>query len=306
MIPIITIEGPTASGKSNLALALALEMDTEIISADSRQVYRLMDIGTSKPTPDELAQVKHHLIDILDITQVYTAGEFRKQATEISHYLWEKRKIPIIVGGTGLYVRSLLHGLFQIPDIPETIKSEIRSLYDTHGMEYIHHYLQQVDPEAAGKISSNDPQRTLRALEVWKFTGIPITEHWKNQLKISDFKPFRIYIKTERPELYDRIEKRLDTMMAKGFLQEIEYLLDTGYKWTDPGMNSVGYKEFKPYFEQHDSLDNCLDKAKQHTRNYAKRQFTWYNKCEFDLASSLENINIYAVKKSIGHFISNM
>jgi tRNA dimethylallyltransferase len=302
MIPVITIEGPTASGKSTLALQLSLELDTELISADSRQVYNKLDIGTAKPSREELALVPHHLIDIIDIKEKYTAGDFRLQAGQICKSLWEKGKIPIIVGGTGLYIRSLLQGLFTIPDIPEGIKYEFRDLLEVKGLEFLHHFLEEIDPEAASRISANDPQRILRALEVWKFTGTPITDHWKQQDRSSQFTAFRILISPARSELYSKIDKRLDTMIEKGILREIDSLLSEGYLWSDPGLNAVGYKEFMPYFMHEDTWQNCLEKAKQHTRNYAKRQWTWYNKCVFDLTTSADSVTLSEIIELAGHF----
>ncbi len=302
MIPIITIEGPTGSGKSAIAMQLALELGTELISADSRQVYQKLDIGTAKPSKEEQEMVHHHLIDIIDIKETYTAGDFKNQAGKICAVLWSQKKIPIIAGGTGLYIRSLLHGLFTIPQVPIEVKQEFRELQEKNGLEFLHQYLSKIDPIAASKISVNDQQRILRALEVWKFTGTPITEHWKHQEHTSPFRALRIFISPNRSELYQRIEKRLDTMIEKGILREIEDLLHNGYDWRDPGMNAVGYREFIPYFTKLDSWQNCLIKAKQHTRNYAKRQWTWYNKCNFDLTISPDAITLSKLIDVVGHF----
>jgi tRNA dimethylallyltransferase len=304
MIPVITIEGPTASGKSALAMKLASDFNTELISADSRQVYQKLDIGTAKPPKEEQALIKHHLIDIISIKETYTAGDFKNQATNICSSLWDKKRLPIIVGGTGLYIRSLLHGLFSIPKVPDEIKHEFRTLLERNGLEFLHQLLNKIDQEAAFKISIKDTQRILRALEVWKYTGIPITEHWKKQDRTSQFKAFRILITVDRSELYERIDKRLDTMIEKGILREIENLLKEGYQWTDPGLNAVGYKEFIPYFEKLDTWQNCLVQAKQHTRNYAKRQLTWYNKCKFDVAFSPGMFNISELEANIDLFLA--
>jgi tRNA dimethylallyltransferase len=306
MIPVITIEGPTASGKSSLAMQLAHELNTELISADSRQVYRKLDIGTAKPSKEEQAFVKHHLIDIIDIKDKYTAGDFKKQAGQLCSALWQRKKVPIIVGGTGLYVRSLLHGLFSIPDVPPEVKQEIRELHERNGLEFLHHFLAEVDPDSAARISVNDTQRILRALEVWKFTGITITDHWMKQDRTTQFTAFRILVSPERSELYSRIEKRLDMMMEKGILMEIDNLLKEGYQWSDPGLNAVGYKEFMPYFMKEDTWQNCLEKAKQHSRNYAKRQWTWYNKYSYDLVISPECIKLYEIIELVGQFLVNI
>lgn len=284
MIPLISIEGPTASGKTALALELANKLSTVIISADSRQVYRGLDIGTAKPSPDELEQVKHYLIDIIDPADSYNAGRFVKDSEQVIHGLHTAGKIPIVCGGTGLYIRSLLKGLFSMPDSDPALRASLKEELSQLGIDKLYQKLQTLDPKIAEKISCNDSQRILRALEVYYITGKPLSKHWEEQDTTSKYKSFRILLNPPRQTLYQRIDHRLDIMLSRGLIEEIKQLLSTGVSQDSPGMNTLGYKEFLPYLSGAQSLDEGLDKAKQHSRNYAKRQVTWYRKCEFDFA----------------------
>lgn len=295
MIPVIVIEGPTASGKSAFAIQLAKQFDTEIISADSRQIYRFLDIGTAKPTNDELAQVRHHLISIINPDECFNAGLFRDKAINIINALRDKGKIPIICGGTGLYVKALLDGLFQCDANDISIRNQLEKEYLDKGLGFLYDELNNIDPEVSKSISCNDKQRIMRALEVYRITGIPLSLHWKNQDKKNELTPFRILLDEERDILYKRIDQRISDMLEAGLLMEIASLFERGYTWFDPGLNSVGYKEFKAYFENSSTMDDCILKAQQHSRNYAKRQITWYNKCSFNLTERHTTINMCIV-----------
>ena len=306
MIPLIVIEGATATGKSQLAFDLALKLKTEIISADSRQVYRYLNIGTAKPSADLLNTVKHHLIDIIDPSRTYNAGLFVKQAENVIRELNIKGKIPIICGGTGLYVKSLLEGLFAIDDINPSIRQQLETELSVNGLESLYILLQDIDPLAASNIKPNDSQRILRALEVHRATGKTISEHWQNQKTKKTYAPYQICLQENRDVLYQRIDDRVDEMLQEGLLDEISAVLAKGYKWSDPGFNSVGYKEFQPFMEDTDTLHNCLKIAQQHTRNYAKRQMTWYRKCKFNLSEPLNSININNVLKSAESYFRNL
>ncbi len=283
MIPLITIEGPTASGKSDLALRLALELGTQIISADSRQVYRYMDIGTAKPSLDDLAAVKHHLIDIIDPSQSYNAGSFRAAAGEVIHFLHERGQIPIVCGGTGLYVNALLRGLFPEIAISEDIREQLKERLQTEGLSTLYQELAEIDPLFAAGISANDRQRVLRGLEVYQATGLPISDHWRRQQDEGNFQAFRILIDPPREILYERINERVSQMLDRGLLSEIKNLFMMGFDASSPGLNSVGYKEYFPHLLEAAPLERCAALAAQHTRNYAKRQCTWYRKDKFDL-----------------------
>ena len=301
-IPIITIQGPTAVGKSSLALKIAEELSTEIISADSRQVYKYLDIGTSKPTKEEQELIKHHLIDIVYPHEEYNAGMFIKDAEPIITGLYEKKKIPLIVGGTGFYIKSLLEGLVEIPDIPKSIRNEFEKIAEEKGADNIHEHLKNIDPYAAKRIEKNDVQKMLRAIEVWEFTGKPISQFWKEQKTENKYNVFNILLTEKREILYQRIEQRVDKMMKKGLLEEVKELLKKGYKESDPGLITVGYREFYPYLKKEKNLDDCISLVKQNTRNYAKRQFTWFRKIDFDLTLPANDIKFYDIIELLKDF----
>ncbi len=292
MTSIITIEGATASGKSALALALAEKLGSQIISADSRQVYRFLDIGTAKPTLDEQQRVKHHLIDIIDPSQTYNAGAFAHDAYSIIEPLGRAGVVPLVCGGTGLYVKALLHGLFELPELEPALRSQIKERLKTEGINLLFAQLKQLDPEFATKISSNDPQRIIRGLEVALGTGLPLSEHWRRQAHQPRLSAFRIMLDPPRAWLYERINRRMREMLEQGLIEEITTLLKKGYDFQSPGLNSLGYKEFIPAFNGSVSLADCAALAAQHHRNYAKRQLTWYRKCSFDLTLDPSAITI--------------
>ncbi len=293
MIPVITIEGATASGKSALAIALAEALNTEIISADSRQVYRYLDIGTAKVTKEEQKRVKHHLIDIINPDETYNAGAFVKDASLIIEKLHSEGKIPVICGGTGLYIKALLKGLFFLPPLPQEIRQNLKQRLKEEGLAALYAELKSLDPLFADKISENDTQRILRGLEVAIGTGIPLSEHWQKQKSSCKYNAFRILIDIPRPELYQRINQRIEKMLAQGLLAEIENLFALGYDENSPGLNCLGYKEFLPYFKKEAGLEECILLAAQHQRNYAKRQVTWYRKGNFDLVISPSGITTF-------------
>jgi tRNA dimethylallyltransferase len=288
-IPLITIEGPTAVGKSALALQLARELNSELISADSRQVYRYLDIGTAKPTVEEQAEVKHHCIDIITPDQQYTAGRFAQDASAIAQQLHQAGCLPIVVGGTGFYVQSLLQGLAAIPPIPQNLRDELASYARDGGDAALYARLAEVDPAAAERISDRDVHKMLRALEVYEATGKTITQYWQEQQSRQQFSPFRILITDQRSRLYERINARVDAMVANGLIDEVTGLL-TRYNETDPGMVTVGYRELYPYLRGQNDLASCLEEIKKNTRRYAKRQFTWYRRQTFDLTLEAETV----------------
>ncbi len=299
-IPVIIIQGPTAVGKSNFALKLAEELNSSIISADSRQVYRFMNIGTAKPTNEDQSKIKHHLIDIVNPDEEYNAGTFSENAKEIINELSTQDKIPIICGGTGFYIKALLEGLFKAPEIPFEIRQNLRKSAETKTPEYFYIKLKKIDPTSAKRINENDLNRILRALEIYETTGKTITQLWEEETANNiGFKTVNIMITDERKELYERINKRVDTMVANGLLNEMENIINKGYKKTDPGMNTVGYKELYPFLNGETNLSDCVEKIKQNTRNYAKRQFTWYRKIGFDLTLDRNNLIFSNIFKDI-------
>jgi len=301
-LKVITIQGPTASGKSKLALELAEQLGTEIISADSRQVYKHLDIGTAKPDLEERKRVKHHLIDIVDPHEEYNAGKFCRDAEAITKKLNSKGKIPLIVGGTGFYIKALLDGLAAIPDIPADFRDDLWKKFDELSDQDLHEQLAEKDPVSAKRIVIQDRQKAIRALTVCEFTGLPISSFWQEISLQKRINSFSIQIGSDREELYNKINNRVDKMLEIGLLQEIRGLLAKGYKKSDPGMRSVGYQEFIPFLESRADLQDCINLAKQHTRNYAKRQFTWLKKCEFDLTLLPNSINFLQIRKEIRNY----
>lgn len=302
-MPIITIQGPTAVGKSQLAMKLAATLQTEILSADSRQIYRFMDIGTAKPSSKELSEMKHHFIDIITPDVRYNAGSFAKTAKIITKELISKKQIPIIVGGTGFYIKSLLDGLFQIPIISDEIKKILELEFQQTGFQSMLTRLKKVDSDSAERIALNDRNRLLRALEVYEATGKTISQHWKEQHFEEQFLPFQILITEDRNEIYKRINERVLQMLEKGLIIEFQMLIEKGYNKTSPGMNSVGYKELFAFMEGEKTLPKCIEDIQQHTRNYAKRQFTWYRNQNFDLTFQASNINFSKIQQKIQEWI---
>ncbi len=295
MIPILVIEGATATGKSKLALELAGKLNSEIISADSRQVYKYMDIGTAKPSMADRTAIPHHLIDVINPKQAYSAGSFINDATEAVSKIHSKGILPIISGGTGFYIKAFLNGLFEASESFLAARSAIEEIENSAGKVKLYNLLCEVDPDAVKRIHQNDIYRIKRALEVWKATGKPISKHWEEQKEVrSQYNCFRILIDIERDTLYERINQRMDKMIEMGLLPEIESLLEMGYDETSPGLSSLGYREFLPLIKKESNLAACLEMAKQNSRNYAKRQLTWYRKQNFDLiyngSESLKNI----------------
>lgn len=299
MIPLITIEGPTASGKTALALALATALNSQIISADSRQVYNHLNIGTAKPSPEQLNLVHHHLIDFLDPRDSYNAGSFAKDAGVIIKELFSRGKIPIVCGGTGMYVQALLEGLCELPPIDPSIRKALRKRLEKEGLASLHSELVALDPVFAGSINPNDPQRTLRGLEVYHATGVSLSRFWELQSRSKRYNSFRILIDPLRDHLYQRINTRASAMVASGLTDEVKQLTDSGYTWSDPGMNTLGYKEFQHYFTGVTTIGEVVDSIAQHTRNYAKRQCTWYRKHKFDLTIASPEVSISLMLDSL-------
>ena len=301
MIPVICIEGPTASGKSAVAMKLARAFDTEIVSADSRQIYKYLDIGTAKPDINTLSEIKHHLIDVIYPDQKYSAGAFANDAELIINTMHEESKIPIICGGSMLYIKSLLYGLSDIPPISLETSLQTEKFMKTHTLAESFEFVSKIDQKFASLISPNDKQRIFRALDVWFAFEKPLTDFWTDTEIRCQYKPFRIYIKRERNELYSRINHRMLSMIKQGLIKEIKSILDMGYSTKDYGLNSVGYVEFIETKGLKDDvhLESCIQSASQHSRNLAKRQITWYNKTEFDFILDDDDVDINVLKDDI-------
>lgn len=274
-IKLIVIGGPTGSGKSELALRLAEEVDGEIINADSMQLYRGMDIGTAKPGPDDLARVPHHLIDIVSPDVNFTASDFRREAAAVIEDINARGKKSIVVGGTGLYIRALLEGLVDSPKVDEEVRGELESL---PGEELVRR-LALVDPASAARLHRNDRVRLVRALEVFHQTGRPISElRTEHGFSGEYYETLKLAIKVDRKELYRRLDQRVDSMIASGLAEEVSFLLSHGYGSDLKAMRSIGYKEMCAFLAGDLTLEDAVRQMKRDTRRYAKRQITWFNR----------------------------
>jgi tRNA dimethylallyltransferase len=272
---LIAILGPTAVGKTAVALRLAEELNGEIISADSRQVYRMMDIGTAKPTRQEVARVPHHLVSLLPPDARLTLAEFQQMAYKAIDDVLARKRLPLLVGGTGQYVWAVLEG-WQIPRVPPDpkLRAELEAYADTHGSEALHRRLADVDPQAAEGIDHRNVRRVIRALEVCIIAGRPITELRKRRPP-----PYHVYIvglDRPRDELYRRIDARVDAMMEAGLLEEVERLLETGYKWNLSSMTGLGYAQLGKYLRGELSLDEAVSEVKTQTHRFVRQQYTWF------------------------------
>lgn len=270
--------GPTASGKTDLAIELVEQLDAEIISVDSAMVYKGMDIGSAKPSVQELARAPHRLIDICDPADPYSAARFRDDALREMNDISSQGKVPLLVGGTMLYYKTLLEGMHNLPDSDPTVRARLQERLDNEGLAKLHHELAEVDPVSAKRIHENDPQRTLRALEVFAITGKPLSQLHAEQ-EDNDF-PYRTLqialAPQDRAYLHQRIEKRFHQMMEQGFLQEVESLYERGDLNPElPSIKSVGYRQMWQYLEGELSLEEAIERGIIATRQLAKRQFTW-------------------------------
>lgn len=284
-IPILVIAGPTASGKSALACAAAQKLGGEIISGDSMQVYRGMDIGTSKPSKEELEKIPHHLVDILNISQPFSVQNFKTLAKQSAEKILSRGKLPILAGGTGLYIDMLIKDII-LPEIRSNpaLRAQLNSIAAKKGNEYLHNILASCDPASAAAIHPNNVKRVVRAIEIYRMTQVTMSE-WnkRSQQKESDFAPFKVYLTADRQKLYDIIDARVDSFMNAGLEDEVRGLYEKGLALAPTASQAIGYKEFRQYIEGTASLDDTVALIKQNTRNYAKRQETYFAKMDFDL-----------------------
>ena len=277
---VIVICGPTASGKTALSIELAKKINGEIVSSDSMQIYKDMDIGTAKVTKEEMQGVKHYLVDFVEPNKRYSVAEFKNDAENAIKNILEKGKVPIIVGGTGLYVDSLIYGIeYQDIKLDENYRRELETIAQSeNGLKELYNKAKNIDPQAIIKISENDKKRIIRILEIYKATGKNKTEQEiesrKNGIKY-DYRVFCINI--DREKLYDRINKRVDMMIQQGLITEVEKLINK-YKEFPTAMQGLGYKEVVDYLNNKYSKQEMIDKIKMETRRYAKRQITWFKK----------------------------
>jgi len=273
----IVIIGPTASGKTELSISIASKIGGEIISADSRQIYIGMDIGTAKPTKRQQELIPHYLIDIITPDKNYSAKEFATAAENTIKNIKKRNKVPLIVGGTGLYIKALFEGIFEHPPIPHTIRKRLNQEFTKKGLKPLYKRLQKIDKLSAERISQNDKQRIIRALEVYEFTGKPISQLQKEK-KSPLLNPIYIGIYIPREQLKNRIKNRIYKMFKDGFIEEVEDLLYKGYRCSFPGFSSIGYKEVCEMIQGNLGKEDCIKKIIKHTVQYAKRQMTWFRK----------------------------
>jgi tRNA dimethylallyltransferase len=277
---VIVIAGPTCSGKTSLSLLLAGKLHSEIISADSRQFYKYLNIGTAKPDKVILKKVKHHFISILEPDEYFNVSIYEKQALNIIEEMLKKNMVPIVAGGSGLYIKAITEGIFDAADLNEDLRERFNKIRNELGNEGLYQELKKVDPESASGMLPQNWKRVMRALEVFYTTGESIRKFYELQKREVNL-DFRIYgLNWERRKLYSNIESRVDEMLDNGLIEEIKYILNKGYNRSLNSLNTVGYKEIISYLDGEISLERGVELIKRNTRRYAKRQMTWFRKVE--------------------------
>lgn len=278
---VIVIVGPTCSGKTKVGISLALKLHSEIISADSRQIYKQLTIGTAKPTQDELRKVKHHFIDLFEPDEDYNVSRFETDSLKVIDELISQGKIPIVVGGSGLYIKALTEGIFNSVDTDDDYREELKEKREKFGNEYLYEELKKVDPQSASGMLPQNWKRVMRALEVFHLTGEPIWKVQENyERKGKDYNFILFGLNWDRKILYANIEKRVDEMIKSGLVEEVKNILSLGYSKNINSLNTVGYKEIISYLENEITLERTIELIKRNTRRYAKRQMTWFRKTE--------------------------
>ena len=278
--PLIILTGPTAVGKTSLSLSLAKELDGEIVSADSMQVYRYMDIGTAKIREEERQGIPHHLIDVLDPWEDFNVVRFQKMAREALEEIWERGHIPIVTGGTGFYIQALLYDIhFTENNEDSSLRKDLENYARENGAEALHSRLAEVEEKAASQIHFNNVKRVIRALEFYYQTGKKISEHNEEERKRTSPYDFKYFVlNDEREHLYAGINRRVDLMMEEGLVEEVQKLKEMGCDSTMVSMQGLGYKEILSYLEGECTLDEAVYKIKRDTRHFAKRQITWFKR----------------------------
>jgi tRNA dimethylallyltransferase len=274
---VVILLGPTGVGKSKLAIELAEELGGEIVSADSMQVYRYMNIGTAKPTPDEQKRVRHHLIDLVTPDQPFHAGLYRTMARQAVDQLYRNGKLIWVVGGTGLYIKALTQGLFTQPKIDPNVRKKLKQEAEGKGEDFLYQRLKQVDPKTASRLHPHDLFRTIRALEVFDSTGVPIS-FFQEQHRFGErpYLTLKIGLEMDREDLYRRIEERVDQMIEKGFLREVRELIEMGYGPALKPMQNLGYKQLVQFLLKKIGWTEAVQQIKKETRHFAKRQWVWF------------------------------
>ena len=307
MNKLIILTGPTAAGKTKLSIDLAHAINSEIISADSMQVYRHMDIGSAKIRPEEMQGIKHYLVDILEPSEDFNIVLFQKYAKQAIAEIYAKGKIPIIVGGTGFYIQSVLYDInFQESDENPALRKELETIARQKGTRYLHDMLRECDEKAALEIHENNVKRVIRAIEFFKQTGKKISEHNETERSKKSAYDSRYFVLTdERQKLYENIDRRVDIMIENGLIAEVKQLLDMGCKRDSTAMQGLGYKEIISYLEDEITLDEAVYMIKRDTRHFAKRQLTWFRR-ERDVIWVEKNKFAYDDEKMLNYMLEQI
>ncbi len=279
MKPVIIIAGPTAVGKTEITLELTKQLGGEIISADSMQIYRRMDIGSAKPSAEELAAVPHHLIDVVDPDQPFTVSDFQQQAKAAIRDIQGRGKVPVVSGGTGLYINSLVYDMdFSGTASDDSYRKSLEEFARTEGTEVLYQRLVRQDPEGAAAIHPNNIKRVIRALEINEVGGVRKADFVQNPQRNLEFSFLFVCLTRSRPELYDRINQRVDLMLSAGLVAEVQALQEAGFHRGLQSMQGIGYKELLSWLEGQQTYEDAVGSIKQNSRNYAKRQITWFKR----------------------------
>ena len=273
----MALVGPTSSGKSELAFSAAQALDGEIVNCDSMQMYRLIQIGTAKPKPEQRRQVPHHLYDLVDPDQYFSAGRYMVEARRVCREIAERARIPLVVGGTGLYLRALLEGVFQGPGRSQEIRERLKKIGRRKGFDFLYRFLQKKDPQAARRIQSGDRVRVIRSLEVYLLTGYPISQLQPHRKPLEDLSIFKIGLDLPRAALYDRIDRRVNEMFRCGLVEEVQELLET-YSPDCKGFEALGYRHAVAALRGELTQEEAIKRTQIDTRRYAKRQMTWFRR----------------------------
>jgi len=293
---VIVIVGPTCSGKTKLSLLLSERLNAEIISADSRQVFKLLSVGTAKPSADQLEKTKHHFINELNPDAVFNASMFAEKAELIIKILHSNKKIPIVVGGSGLYIKALIDGISESTDTNNELREELLELRLKYGNDYLYNELKKIDKVSSEKMLPQNWKRVMRALEVFRLTGKPIWQHHISQSNFVSFNFRQIGLMWDRKILYKNIETRVDSMLKEGLVDEVSSIIKLGFAKDSNSLNTVGYKEIIQYLDGEISIDRAIELIKRNTRRYAKRQMTWFNADKrikwYDINSEIDLVNL--------------
>ncbi len=306
--PLIIIVGPTAVGKTDISIEVAKKLNGEIISADSMQIYKYLDIGSAKPNKEEMNGVNHYMIDEIDPRDDFSVSDYQKMAKEYIKEIISKDKIPIIAGGTGLYVNSLIYNMnFSNTSSDTSLRDELNKEYEEKGKEYLYKKLEEVDSKAASRIHPNNIKRVIRALEVFYSTGRTIKDFSNDMMESHDYNYILIGLRRDRRELYERINKRVDIMFDMGLIDEVRNLVEMGLTEEDISMKGIGYKEIIAYLNGEYDIEKAREIIKRNSRRYAKRQLTWFKRYDkikwFDIT---ENNNRNELIKMILKFIEGI